>query len=180
MPSYLIAFLLTFQTLNAGESEMSIYDFNVKSIDGAKVSLSNYKGKVLLIVNVASECGFTSQYKDLENLYQTYKDKGFMVLGFPSNQFAKQEPASNKQIKFFCHENYNVHFDMFAKIEVNGEGALPLYKHLKQEQSGFLWFDEIKWNFTKFLVDSEGRVTDRYAPITNPQSIKEDIEKLLK
>ncbi len=159
---------------------MSIYDFNVTTIDGKEISLSIYKSKVLLIVNVASECGFTSQYEGLEELYQIYKERGFMVLGFPSNQFNKQEPASNEKIKFFCSETYNVSFDMFAKIDVNGDEASPLYSYLKKEQSGFMWMDSIKWNFTKFLVDANGRVVDRYAPSTKPHSIKEDIEKLLK
>ncbi|PHQ66022.1 MAG: glutathione peroxidase [Sulfurimonas sp.] len=159
---------------------MSIYDFNVTDIDGKEVSMSSYKGKVLLIVNVASECGFTPQYEGLEKLYQTYKEQGFMVLGFPSNQFGKQESGSNEKIKFFCQGTYDVHFDMFAKIDVNGDKASPLYKHLKNEQGGLLWMDSIKWNFTKFLVDANGKVVDRYSPSTKPLDIKKDIEKLLK
>ena len=159
---------------------MSIYDFKVKSIESKEISMSEYKGKVLLIVNVASECGFTPQYEGLEALYETYKDEGFMVLGFPSNQFGEQESGSNEKIKFFCQGTYDVHFDMFSKIDVNGENADPLYKFLKHEQGGFLWIDSIKWNFTKFLVDREGNIVDRYAPSTKPQSIKTDIEKLLK
>ena len=166
-------------TLNAEEKSMNIYDFNVVTIDDEEVSLSKYKGKVLLIVNVASECGFTPQYEGLEKLYQTYKDQGFMILGFPSNQFAKQEPGSNEKIKFFCQGTYDVHFDMFAKIDVNGEEASPLYKYLKKEQGGFLWMDSIKWNFTKFLVDADGKVVDRYAPSTKPENIEYDIEKLV-
>ena len=158
---------------------MSIYDFNVTTIDSKEISMSKYKGKVLLIVNVASECGFTPQYEGLEKLYQTYKEQGFMVLGFPSNQFAKQEPDSNEKIKFFCQGTYDVHFDMFSKIDVNGDEASPLYKFLKKEQGGFLGFDAIKWNFTKFLVDSKGDIVDRYAPYTKPESIDEDIKKLL-
>jgi len=158
---------------------MSIYDFDVKDIDGKKVSMSKYRGKVLLIVNVASECGFTPQYAGLEKLYQTYKERGFMVLGFPCNQFREQESGSNEQIKFFCKGTYDVHFDMFSKIDVNGKNADPLYKFLKKEQGGFLWMDDIKWNFTKFLVDREGNVVDRYAPVTKPESIAPDIEKLL-
>jgi len=167
-------------SLYAQENKMSIYDFNVTDIDGKVVSMSKYKGKVLLIVNVASECGFTPQYGGLELLYQEQKDKGFMVLGFPSNQFKEQEPASNKKIKFFCTGTYDVHFDMFSKIDVNAENADPLYKFLKKEQGGFMWMDEIKWNFTKFLVDRAGNVVDRYAPITKPKSIEQDIVKLLK
>ena len=158
---------------------MSIYDFNVKDIDSQEISMSKYKGKVLLIVNVASECGFTPQYEGLEKLYQTYKEQGFMVLGFPSNQFGKQEPNSNEKIKFFCQGTYDVHFDMFSKIDVNGDEVSPLYKFLKKEQGGFLGLDGIKWNFTKFLVDSEGNVVDRYAPSTKPENLKGDIEKLL-
>ena len=165
--------------LNAKESTMRIYDFKVKTIDGKEMSLSEYKGKVLLIVNVASECGFTSQYEGLEKLYQDYKEQRFMVLGFPSNQFGKQEPKSNKEIHFFCQGTYDVHFDMFAKVDVNGERAIPLYTYLKNEKSGVLWTESIKWNFTKFLVDREGRVVARYGSSTKPESIRSDIEKLL-
>lgn len=177
---YLLALLLIFSVLNAKEQNMSIYDFNVRDIDSKEISMSKYKGKVLLIVNVASECGFTPQYEGLEKLYQTYKEQDFMVLGFPSNQFASQEPTSDENIKFFCLETYDVHFDMFSKIDVNGENAAPLYKFLKKEQGGFLWIDSIKWNFTKFLVDSDGKIIDRYAPSTKPESIEDDIKKLLK
>lgn len=165
--------------LSAKENGAMIYDFNVKSIEGKDISMSKYKGQVLLIVNVASECGFTPQYEGLEKLYQSYKEKGFMVLGFPANQFGKQEPKSDKEIYFFCQGTYDVTFDMFSKVDVNGENAIPLYKYLKQEQSGILWTESIKWNFTKFLVDKEGRVIKRYASSTKPESIKEDIEKLL-
>ena len=161
------------------EEKMSIYDFSVSSIDAKEISMFEYKKKVILIVNVASECGFTSQYEGLEKLYQEYKEQGFMVLGFPSNQFGEQEPASNEKIKFFCQETYDVHFDMFAKIDVNGESADPLYKFLKKKQGGFLWMDSIKWNFTKFLVDREGNVVARYAPTTKPQELKKDIQKSL-
>ncbi len=163
----------------AEDRVMNLYDFNVKTIDGEEISMSKYKGKVLLIVNVASECGFTSQYEGLEELYQSYGDKNFMVLGFPSNQFGEQEKGSDEKIKFFCQGTYDVHFDMFSKIDVNGESASSLYKYLKKEQGGFLWIDSIKWNFTKFLVDKEGNIVDRYSPSTKPQSIKKDIEKLL-
>ena len=142
--------------------------------------MSEYNGKVLLIVNVASECGFTHQYAVLEKLYQAYKEQGFEVLGFPSNQFGKQEPDGDDKIKFFCQGTYDVHFDMFSKIDVNGENADPLYNYLKRKQGGLLWMDSIKWNFTKFLVDREGNIVDRYAPSTKPESIKESIEKLLK
>jgi glutathione peroxidase len=178
---YVIGAVLFFSVtqLNAKEKEMRIYDFEVKSIEGEAISMSRYKGKVLLIVNVASECGFTPQYEGLEKIYQEYKDQGFMVLGFPSNQFGKQEPKSNKEIYFFCQGTYDVHFDMFAKIDVNGDDASPLYKYLKKQQSGFLWTEGIKWNFTKFLVDRDGNVIKRYGSSTTPQSLKEDIEKLL-
>jgi len=171
--------LMTVLSLNAGEKNMSIYDFNVKNIDGKSISMSEYKGKVLLIVNVASKCGFTPQYEGLEKLYESYKNDGFMVLGFPSNQFMSQEPGSNEEIKFFCQKTYEVEFDMFAKIDVNGDNTEPLYKFLKKEQGGFLWMDSIKWNFTKFLVDKEGNVIKRYGSSTKPAEINEDIKKLL-
>lgn len=157
---------------------MSIYDLTVKDIDGNEVSMSKYQGKTLLIVNVASKCGFTNQYEGLEELYETYKDKDFIVLGFPSNEFSKQEPGNEEEIKSFCSLTYDVKFDMFSKIEVNGDNQSPLYKLLKEEQSGLLG-NKIKWNFTKFLVDKNGKVIDRYAPITKPLSIKKDIESIL-
>ena len=159
---------------------MSIYDFNVNTIEGKAISMSKYRGQVLLIVNVASECGFTPQYEGLEKLYEEYRDDNFMVLGFPSNQFGEQEPGSDDEIVFFCQGTYDVQFDMFSKIDVNGDSADPLYKHLKNEQSGFLWTESIKWNFTKFLVDREGHVVKRYGSSTKPESIKEDIEALIK
>jgi len=177
---YKFLFLTFFITmLNAGEAKMSIYDFDVKSIDGKDISMEQYKGKVLLIVNVASNCGFTDQYEGLEKLYEEYKEKGFMVLGFPSNQFLSQEPDSNAKIKVFCQATYNVKFDMFSKIDVNGDKANPLYKFLKDEQGGFLGFDAIKWNFTKFLVDREGNVVERFSSATEPKKIAKDIENLL-
>jgi glutathione peroxidase len=166
--------------LNAGERAMSIYDFHVKTIDAKEISMAEYKGRVLLIVNVASKCGFTDQYEGLERLYEKYKSQGFMVLGFPSNQFLSQEPDSNAEIKVFCQATYNVAFDMFAKIDVNGANADPLYMFLKKEQGGFLWMDSIKWNFTKFLVDREGNVLKRYGSSTKPLEIAADIEQLLK
>ena len=175
---FLLFFLMT-QTLTAKEQNMSIYDFNVTTIEGKKISMSKYKDKVLLIVNVASACHFTPQYEGLEKLYETYKDDGFMILGFPCNQFGKQEPKNEDEIIFFCQGTYDVQFDMFSKIEVNGDNADPLYKYLKSQQSGFLWTESIKWNFTKFLVDREGNVVERYGSSTTPESIKSDIEKLL-
>jgi glutathione peroxidase len=166
--------------LNAKDNQMSIYDFNVKTIDGQEISMSKYKGKVLLIVNVASKCGFTGQYEGLEKLFEKYKNEDFMILGFPSNQFANQEPESNEKIKEFCSLTYDVKFDMFAKIDVNGENEAPLYKFLKSNQKGILGSENIKWNFTKFLVDKNGNIVDRFAPTTSPESIEKDIIKLLK
>jgi len=176
---YILIFIMLL-TLNAKDMDMSIYDFEVINIDNEKISMSKYKDKVLLIVNVASECGFTPQYEGLEKLYQTYKDDGFMVLGFPSNQFGNQEPKGNGEIKFFCQGTYDVHFDMFSKVDVNGDNASELYKYLKDEQGGFLGMDSIKWNFTKFLVDSNGNVVDRFAPSTKPKNIDKYIKRLLK
>lgn len=175
----LLSILLLSSGVNAKEKELSIYDFNVKTITGESVSMSKYKDKVLLVVNVASECGYTPQYEGLEKLFQEYKESGFMVLGFPSNQFGKQEPASDEKIRFFCQGTYDVHFDMFSKVDVNGEDALPLYTYLKKEQTGVLWTEGIKWNFTKFFVDSKGMVVKRYGSSTKPESIKADVEKLL-
>ncbi|MDX1296332.1 MAG: glutathione peroxidase [Sulfurimonadaceae bacterium] len=148
-------------------------------MNGEETSLSEYRGKVLLIVNTASKCGFTPQYEGLEALYQHYKDDGLMILGFPCNQFSEQEPGTNDEIANFCRVNYGVSFDMFAKIDVNGDNAHPLYKYLKREASGFLGSESIKWNFTKFLVDRNGKVIDRYASTTKPESLKKDIETLL-
>ena len=158
---------------------MSIYDFNVKDINNQEISMSKYKGKVLLIVNTASLCGFTPQYKKLEELYNKYKNKNFKILAFPSNQFSKQEPGTNEEIKKFCNVNFNISFDLFSKIDVNGDNTIPLYKYLKNEQSGFLWTKSIKWNFTKFLIDKNGNVINRYAPFTKPFSIEDDIVNIL-
>lgn len=156
---------------------MKLYDFKVEDIDGKTISLGDYKGKILLIVNVASECGFTPQYTQLQELYERYKDDGFSILAFPCNQFRNQEPKSNQEIKIFCEGSYKVTFDLFAKIDVNAKNQSPLYKFLKEQQGGFL-SDDIKWNFTKFLVDREGDVIKRYAPMTNPLKIAKDIELL--
>ena len=158
---------------------MGVYDFSARTIDGAEQSLSDYKGKVLLVVNVASKCGFTPQYKGLEALYREYKDKGLVILGFPCDQFGHQEPGDEDEIKNFCSLNYDVSFPMFAKIKVNGDDAHPLYKHLKDEQGGVLGWDAIKWNFTKFLVDRSGKVVKRYAPTDKPESIAKDVAALL-
>lgn len=155
-----------------------IYDFTVKDIQGNDLSLEKFKGKVMLIVNTASNCGFTKQYDGLEKLYEKYKDQGFVVLGFPCNQFGKQEPGDEKEIANFCTDTFNVTFPMMSKIEVNGENAHPLYKFLKKEKGGILG-DEIKWNFTKFLVDKEGNLVARFAPQKTPEDIEDDIKELL-
>jgi len=158
---------------------MSIYDYKVKMINGKEISMSRYKGKVLLIVNVASTCGMTPQYEGLEKLFKTYKKKGFMVLGFPSNEFGEQESEGNEEIAKFCKNTHQVNFDMFEKIKVNGDDAIPLYKFLRKEKKGLLWSEKIKWNFTKFLVDANGNVLKRYASPTTPASIENDIKELL-
>lgn len=154
------------------------YDYKVKNILGEELSMSEYKGKVVLIVNTASKCGFTKQYEGLEELYEKYKDQGFVILGFPCNQFGAQEPGDNAEIKNFCTSTFSVSFPMMSKIDVNGESADPLYKFLKKEQGGILG-DEIKWNFTKFLVDREGRVVDRFASQKTPKQLEKEVEKLL-
>jgi len=158
---------------------MDIYDYDVKTIDGQHKLLGDYKGKVLLIVNTASKCGFTPQYQDLEALYRKYKDQGLVVLAFPCNQFGYQEPGNGHEIQEFCSSNYAISFPLFAKIEVNGANAHPLYQHLKNEKPGVLGSRGIKWNFTKFLVDKTGKVVKRYAPIDKPEALAEDIERLL-
>ncbi len=157
----------------------TIYDFKVKDIHGKNVKLDAYKGKALLIVNTASKCGFTPQYKGLEELHQKFSGKGLAVLGFPCNQFGAQEPGSEKEIESFCEVNYGVTFPLFAKIDVNGADAAPLYRHLKAAKPGLLGSETIKWNFTKFLVDRKGNVVERYAPNAEPASLAGDIEKLL-
>lgn len=157
----------------------SIYSLSVKNIDGQIISLEQYKNKVLLIVNTASKCGFTPQYKELEELYIQYKDQGLEVLGFPCNQFLNQEPGDEAAIKNFCAIKYNVSFPMFAKIEVNGENTHPLYKILKASAKGILGSDKIKWNFTKFLVNKDASIVQRFAPIVKPHKLTHDIEKFL-
>jgi glutathione peroxidase len=158
---------------------MSTFDFSATALDGEAVDLVQYKGKVLLIVNTASQCGFTPQYKALEKLYADYGARGLVVLGFPCNQFRAQEPGSNEEIGAFCEKNYGVTFPMFAKIDVNGNDAHPLFQHLKKEAPGVLGTQGIKWNFTKFLVGRDGRVVARFAPATSPEDMRADIEKLL-
>ena len=156
-----------------------VYDFEARTLAGADSKLSEYRGKVLLVVNTASQCGFTPQYAGLEALWRKYQDRGFAVLGFPCNQFGKQEPGDAEQIKNFCSLSYDVTFPMFAKIDVNGDKTHPLYAHLKDAQPGLLGSTAVKWNFTKFLVDRSGAVTARYAPTTKPAELEGAIEKLL-
>ena len=156
----------------------AIYDFKANSLAGDEVSMRAYEGQVLLIVNTASKCGFTPQYEGLEALHRELSPRGFAVLGFPCNQFGAQEPGDAKQIAEFCETRYEVTFPMFAKIDVNGPGAHPLYVHLKGAKSGLLG-SSIKWNFTKFLVDRSGKVVARHAPTAAPQGLKKDIEALL-
>lgn len=159
--------------------KQTIYDFKATNISGFEESLSQYKDKVLLIVNVASKCGFTDQYKDLEELYRSYHAQGLLVLGFPCNQFGSQEPGSAEDIKKFCELNYNVTFPLYSKIEVNGDNAHPLYQFLKDSLPGLLGSKAIKWNFTKFLIDRNGMPIRRYAPTDKPFDLEEDIKKLL-
>ena len=157
----------------------SIYDFDALSIEGKPASLATQRGKVLLIVNTASACGFTPQFAGLETLWKTYRDKGLVVLGFPSNEFGKQDPGSNDEIASFCQLNYGVSFPMMEKVEVNGAEAHPLFKWLTKEAPGVLGTTGIKWNFTKFLVGKDGKVIKRYAPTDKPESITKDIEAAL-
>ena len=157
----------------------TLYDYTVDDIHGKPVKLDRYKGKVVLVVNTASKCGFTPQYKGLEALYEKYHGKGLEVLGFPCNQFGAQEPGSAAEIEQFCELNYGVTFPMIAKIDVNGKGAAPVYEYLKSAKPGLLGSEAIKWNFTKFLVDRSGKVLARYAPNDTPESLAGDIEKAL-
>ena len=157
----------------------TIYDFKAKGLDGKPIDLHQYEGKVLLIVNTASNCGFTPQYKGLEAVYEQFKDKGVAVLGFPCNQFGAQEPGSADEIGAFCERNFGVTFPLFEKVDVNGDDAHPLFDHLKEKAPGLLGSKAIKWNFTKFLVKKDGTVFSRYAPTTKPEELLGDIEKLL-
>ena len=157
----------------------SVHDFTVDDINGKPVPLDRYKGEVLLIVNVASQCGFTPQYKGLEALQKRFHDRGFDVLGFPCNQFGGQEPGSEAEIATFCETSFGVTFPMFSKVEVNGDAAAPLYRHLKSARPGLLGTEAIKWNFTKFLVDRAGRPVKRYAPTDTPEKIDQDVAALL-
>ena len=157
---------------------MQIYDFSVHDAKGEEVALADYKGKVLLIVNTASKCGFTGQYEGLESLYSELKDEGLEVLGFPCNQFGNQEPGGADAIEEFCQVNYGVHFKMFDKIEVNGSNTHPVFKYLKKQLGGTLG-SRIKWNFTKFLIDKNGQPVKRFSPLTKPEHLTKDIEKIL-
>ena len=158
---------------------MGVYEFAARTIDGGEQKLDAYKGKVMLVVNVASKCGFTPQYKGLEALYRKYKDKGFAILGFPCDQFGHQEPGDENEIKNFCSLTYDVSFPLYAKVDVNGANAHPLYKFLKSEAPGMLGSEGIKWNFTKFLVDKSGKVVKRYGSVDTPEKIDKDVAELL-
>lgn len=157
----------------------SVHEFKAKTIDGKEVSLSDYKSKTLLIVNVASKCGFTPQYKDLEEIYREYKGQGLEILAFPCNQFGSQEPGDENEIKNFCSLSYDVTFPMFAKVDVNGDNAHPLYNYLKESLPGILGTKAVKWNFTKFLVDKNGTPVERFAPNDKPKDLLEKIKKIL-
>ena len=171
--------LFLFITTLLGDENMSIYDIEVKDIDGKVFTMKKYENRIMLIVNVASKCGFTNQYEGLEELHKKYFDKGLSVLGFPCNQFLSQEPGTEEQIKEFCSLTYGVEFEMFSKIDVNGENAHPLYKFLKESSKGVLGTEAIKWNFTKFLVDKEGIPHSRYAPTDKPKDILKVIKNIL-
>jgi glutathione peroxidase len=161
-------------------SQNSLHEFKVKNAAGQDVPLSQYKGQVVLVVNVASKCGFTPQYDGLETLYKKYKDQGLTILGFPSNQFGAQEPGTNDEIQQFCRMDYGVTFPVMAKVDVNGKETTPVYEFLKSSAPGILGIEAIKWNFTKFLVGKDGQVIKRYAPQTEPAEITSDIEAALK
>ncbi|WP_316569864.1 glutathione peroxidase [Neobacillus sp. YIM B06451] len=158
---------------------MSIYEFNARLINGEDIPLSRFEGKVVLVVNTASKCGFTPQYAELQELYETYKERGFTVLGFPCNQFMNQEPGSEEEIASFCKLNYGVAFPMFAKVDVNGDGAHPLFVYLANEAPGIMGSKRIKWNFTKFLIGRDGKPVKRFAPNDKPGELAKDIENLL-
>ncbi len=159
--------------------KQNFYDFKAISLQGKEISMDNYKGKVVIVVNTASKCGLTPQYEGLEKLYKEYKDKGLVILGFPCNQFAGQEPGSEKEISEGCLINYGVSFPMFSKIDVNGDNAHPLYKYLKSELKGGILGSSIKWNFAKFMIDRNGKPYMRFSPTTTPDKLRKDIEKLL-
>ncbi len=157
----------------------NFYEFKALSLQGKEIGMETYQGKVILVVNTASKCGLTPQFEGLEKLYKDYQDKGLVILGFPCNQFANQEPGSEKDIAAGCMINYGVTFPMFSKIDVNGGNSHPIYKYLKSELKGGLFGNNIKWNFAKFMLDKNGKPFKRYAPTTSPEKLREDIEKLL-
>lgn len=161
------------------DNTTSFYDFEANKLNGEKVSLEQYKGKTIVVVNTASKCGLTPQYEGLEELYKKYKDRGLVILGFPCNQFGQQEKGSSDEIQEFCQVNYGVTFPMFEKIEVNGKGAHPIFKYLKSKLSGGLLGSSIKWNFTKFLIDKNGKPVERFAPTTVPEKLEAYIEKII-
>lgn len=177
---FILLMMLTFAAAGKETTMQSIYDFKVKTIEGEETTLAPYRGKVMLIVNVASKCGYTPQYDGLQALYEKYQEKGLVILGFPCNQFTNQEPGTEEEIENFCRVNFGVTFPMFSKIEVNGENTHLLYAYLKSEQPGILGTEAIKWNFTKFLVDKQGNVIARFGSSTKPKELEEEIEKLLK
>jgi len=159
--------------------KQNFYDLKATSLQGKEISMDKYKGKTVIVVNTASKCGLTPQYEGLEKIYKEYKDKGLVILGFPCNQFAGQEPGSEKEISEGCLINYGVSFPMFSKIDVNGDTAHPLYKYLKSELKGGILGSSIKWNFTKFMIDKNGKPYKRFSPTTSPEKLRNDIEKLL-
>ena len=177
-PGYFLAGALVLMTAAASFAASTIYDFTLPLLDGKAAPLADYKGKVVLVVNVASRCGFTPQYSALESIYEKYKDQGFVIIGFPANNFGGQEPGTNEEIKTFCQTKYSVTFPVYGKVSVKGDDQTPLYTYLTREANPALAGD-IKWNFTKFLVDRSGKVVERYAPNAEPDSIRPDIEKLL-
>ncbi|ATV01478.1 glutathione peroxidase [Bacillus velezensis] len=158
---------------------MTIYDINVRTITGEDMTLSAYRGKVMIIVNTASKCGFTSQLKQLQELYDTYREEGLEILGFPCNQFMNQEPGNEAEIQDFCVKNYGVTFPMFAKVDVNGADAHPLFTYLTEQAKGMLGTKAVKWNFTKFIVDRNGEVTGRFSPNVNPKELEDTVQRLL-
>ena len=175
----LVGLLLYTFTAQAGDKMGTFYSYKATDIKGVEHTMSEYKGKVVLVVNVASKCGFTTQYEGLQKLYEKYEKEGLVILGFPSNQFKEQEPGTHEEIQNFCKVNYGVTFPLYEKIDVNGDNTYPLYKFLKKEATGFLGSEGIKWNFTKFLLDTKGNVLKRYGSSTKPESIDEDIKLLL-
>lgn len=179
MAILLLGALVACGSVQSEEKTMRLLNYEMERLDGSKASLTEYQGKVVLVVNTASKCGFTSQYAGLQKLYDTYKEKGLVILGFPCNQFGSQEPGSEKEIGSFCQQNYGVTFPMFAKIEVNGEKTAPFYQALKEAAPGLLGSKKIKWNFTKFLISRDGQSVQRFAPQTKPESLTGAIEKLL-